>query len=49
MIFRWLEAVGERLCEADSLEYWKSSPYLLNFMREYSYKHALNNDRETRL
>ena len=49
--FRWLEAVGERLGEADSLEYWKSSPYLLNFMREYSYKHALrtDSDRETSL
>lgn len=44
--FRWLEAVGKRLGEADALEYWKSSPYLLNFMREYSYKHALRADSE---
>lgn len=42
--FRWLESVTERLDEPDTMEYWKSSPYLLNFMKEYSHKHALHKD-----
>lgn len=41
-------AVGAR----DTLDYWKSSPYLLNFMKEYELKRrfvvGLNNDAELR-
>ncbi|PQO29010.1 DEAD/DEAH box helicase [Blastopirellula marina] len=36
-----LQRVAERLGHADVLEYWKSSPYLLNFMEEYDLKRKL--------
>ena len=44
--FRWLEAVADKLQESGTLEYWKSSPYLLNFMKEYSHKRSLRSDQE---
>jgi len=33
-----LQRVSRALDEADTLEYWKSAPYLLNFMDEYQIK-----------
>jgi hypothetical protein len=36
-----IEAVGKELGERESIEYWKSSPYLLNFMRDYKLKKTL--------
>ncbi len=35
-----LSEIAEELGERDVLEYWKSSPYLLNFMEGYALKHA---------
>jgi hypothetical protein len=35
---RALELLGQRMGQHDTIEFWKSSPYLLNFMREYQYK-----------
>ena len=46
--YRWLEELSERLDEPDTLEYWKSSPYLLSFMKEYSHKHSLRKDQDRR-
>lgn len=43
---RWLEAVADRLNESGVMEYWKSSPYLLNFMKEYSFKRSLRKDQD---
>jgi hypothetical protein len=34
-----LQEVAETLEHHDTLEYWKSAPYLLNFMDEYKLKH----------
>ncbi|ALK34983.1 C-terminal helicase domain-containing protein [Burkholderia plantarii] len=39
--FRMLEALARTLDEPDTIEYWKSSPYLLNFMRDYRFKTSL--------
>lgn len=36
-----LQQVAEHLGHADVLEYWKSSPYLLNFMEDYDFKRKL--------
>lgn len=38
---RLVETVGQILGERDTIEYWKSSPYLLNFMRGYQLKRAM--------
>ncbi len=46
--FRWLEAVAKQTGESDTMEYWKSSPYLLNFMKEYSQKQVLRDDQANR-
>ncbi|EEF27166.1 conserved hypothetical protein, partial [Ricinus communis] len=39
--FRALEEIRLQLGERDTIEYWKSSPYLLNFMGKYELKNAL--------
>lgn len=36
-----IEAVGKVLEERESIEYWKSSPYLFNFMKDYKLKQSL--------
>ncbi|QDU96261.1 helicase-related protein [Lignipirellula cremea] len=36
-----LQSVAEHLGHADVLEYWKSAPYLLNFMEDYDLKRKL--------
>jgi hypothetical protein len=41
---RLVETVGQILGERDTVEYWKSSPYLLNFMRGYQLKRAVELD-----
>jgi len=41
---RMVETVGQILGERDTIEYWKSSPYLLNFMRGYQLKRAMELD-----
>lgn len=41
---RLVETVGQILGERDTIEYWKSSPYLLNFMRGYQLKQAMERD-----
>jgi hypothetical protein len=51
MAYYCLQNVAEYLGSRDSLEYWKSSPYPLNFMDKYELKNAFNeacsyNDRE---
>jgi hypothetical protein len=38
---RMIEEVGKALGEGESIEYWKSSPYLLNFMGDYKLKQVL--------
>lgn len=42
-----LQQIAEIIDENDSLEYWKSSPYLLNFMEDYRFKRAFDNVCET--
>lgn len=37
-----LQQIGERLGQQDTLEYWKSAPYLLNFMEDYEIKRAFS-------
>lgn len=39
--FRQLEPLSQRLAKERSIDFWKSSPYLLNFMREYKLKDAV--------
>ncbi|WP_229483168.1 helicase-related protein [Massilia horti] len=46
--FRMLEMLAQRLKEPDTVEYWKSSPYLLNFMREYTFKNGVRSDLKKR-
>lgn len=46
--FRTIDTIAQRLNEPDTVEYWKSSPYLLNFMRDYSLKTAVRNDQKNR-
>jgi hypothetical protein len=41
MDFRALEAMARELEERETIEYWKSSPYLLNFMGQYRFKETL--------
>lgn len=36
-----LQQVARHVGHADVLEYWKSAPYLLNFMEDYDLKHKL--------
>lgn len=38
---RMVDAVGREVGYPDTLEYWKSSPYLLNFMKDYKLKQKL--------
>lgn len=38
---KMIEDVGKELGESESIEYWKSSPYLLNFMHDYKLKQVL--------
>jgi hypothetical protein len=40
--FRQLERLSRRLAAERSIDFWKSSPYLLNFMREYKLKDAVS-------
>lgn len=49
-----LQKAARLLGEADTLEYWKSSPYLLNFMDDYKFKSSFMealqvSERETEL
>ncbi|MDQ3818009.1 MAG: hypothetical protein M3362_09985 [Acidobacteriota bacterium] len=49
-----LQKTARLLGEADTLEYWKSSPYLLNFMDDYKFKSSFTealriSERETEL
>lgn len=44
--FRALDAMSRRLDEPEPIEYWKSSPYLLNFMRDYDFKRAIREDQK---
>ena len=37
-----LQKIAEHLRQPDMLEYWKSAPYLLNFMESYKVKEAFN-------
>ncbi len=46
--FRTLDSIAQRLGEPDTVEYWKSSPYLLNFMRDYAFKNAVRADQLSR-
>lgn len=42
-IVQWLEEDdGDGLCLGDQIEYWKSAPYLLNFMERYQLKHVFS-------
>ena len=36
-----VDSVSQNLAGPDSIEYWKSSPYLLNLMKDYQLKRAL--------
>lgn len=45
---RLVDSVGQALGERDTIEYWKSSPYLLNFMKGYQLKRALEQDLKRR-
>lgn len=47
--FRTIDAIARRVDEPDTLEYWKSSPYLLNFMRDYAFKNAVRDDQKNRV
>lgn len=47
--FRTLDSIAQRLNEPETVEYWKSSPYLLNFMRDYELKKAVRADQNSRL
>lgn len=40
MAYLALQQIGELLGQHDTLEYWKSAPYLLNFMENYEIKRA---------
>jgi len=46
--FRIVDTIAQRLKEPDTVEYWKSSPYLLNYMRDYSFKTAVRKDQDNR-
>jgi hypothetical protein len=40
-----LADIGQALGSGNTVEYWKSSPYLLNFMKEYRIKERFNAER----
>lgn len=42
-----MQCVARTLNHDDVLEYWKSSPYLLNFMEEYEFKRRLKKQSES--
>ena len=42
-------ALGQLLEQSDVLEYWKSAPYLLNFMDQYEIKDALHDALDSEL
>ena len=42
-----VSAVARVLKAPDTVEYWKSAPYLLNFMRDYALKRALRAAQDT--
>lgn len=42
-----MQSVARTLNHDDVLEYWKSSPYLLNFMEEYEFKRRLKKQCES--
>jgi len=47
--FLGAQRIAEKLNEGDIVEYWKSAPYLFNFMDSYTLKHSFNdsvNERE---
>lgn len=46
--FRLLDTLASKLGEPDTVEYWKSSPYLLNFMGDYTFKTTIRNDLKKR-
>lgn len=46
--FQLLDTLAIELGEPDTVEYWKSSPYLLNFMKDYTFKTALRDDLNKR-
>lgn len=37
--------VASDLDQPDIMEYWKASPYILNFMEQYAFKHAIEDAR----
>jgi len=41
-----LQAVARLLDKGETLEYWKSAPFLLNFMEDYELKQAFDDARE---
>ena len=43
-----MQRVAGTLGIGDTMEYWKSAPYLLNFMDEYQFKHKFDETRENR-
>lgn len=43
---RFLDAVARIVGAQDPIEYWKSSPYLLNFMKDYKFKEKLEQLQE---
>ena len=42
MAYLALQQIGKLLDQHDTLEYWKSAPYLLNFMENYEIKRAFS-------
>ena len=42
-----LQRVARQLDHGDLIEYWKSAPYLLNFMEDYEFKRKLRTAMET--
>jgi len=46
--FTHLQRVARELDQPDVIEYWKSAPYLLNFMNEYKLKQALRDRIDAR-
>jgi hypothetical protein len=45
--FSFIDRVAQELGTADMVEYWKSAPYLLNFMDEYELKRIFNRKLKT--
>lgn len=42
--FKALDILASRVDDAEPIEYWKSCPYLLNFMKEYELKRRVKDD-----